>query len=201
VKRTYKKSVTNLIFAGAVATGTILPLGNVFAADGQLTQVLHASFPFKPSIRQDTTMPFDGESKTARMLVTAVAQDSLPSLEEYLSKLVCSGCGRRCPLTMLKCSRGRTYLQKATDDYKTMATKTNVTINGNMQEKPKSLPTAAENPPIAQISARGDKKTGAVETMVEYLPLAGLVVGGVYFFVENRQKKTMSGCFFAEEIQ
>ena len=190
MKCTYKKRVANLIFAGAVATGTILPLGSVFAADGQLTQVMPASYPYnKPSIMQDKTIPIDGASKTELLPVAAVTQDSLTSVEEYLSKLVCSGCGRRCPLTALKCSRGQAYLQKATNDYKNMTAKNSMTNNDRVPEKPKSIPTAAENPPITQISTRGDKKTGVVEATVEYLPLAGLVVGGVYFFVESRQKK------------
>jgi hypothetical protein len=113
VKCTYKRRIANLLFAGAVATGTILPFGSVIAADGQLTKVMPVSSPYKPSIMQDKTTLFDSANKTELLPVAAVAQDSLPSLEEYLSKLLCSGCGRRCPLTARKCSRGQAYLQKA----------------------------------------------------------------------------------------
>ena len=43
--------------------------------------------------------------------------DTPPSLYEYLSKLHCSGCGNRCLLTSLRCSRGEAYKQMAEADY------------------------------------------------------------------------------------
>lgn len=41
----------------------------------------------------------------------------IPTLEEYLSKIVCTGCGRRCLLTNPACSRGRDKQQNAVQEY------------------------------------------------------------------------------------
>lgn len=38
-------------------------------------------------------------------------------LEEYLSKLVCTGCGRRCPLTAPQCRKGESQVQRATEEF------------------------------------------------------------------------------------
>ena len=39
------------------------------------------------------------------------------TLEEYLSKMYCIGCGRHCPLSAPQCGRGRSQQQKATEEY------------------------------------------------------------------------------------
>ncbi len=39
------------------------------------------------------------------------------SLEEFLSSMFCSGCGKRCPLTNLRCGKGQAYLEEATAQY------------------------------------------------------------------------------------
>ena len=49
------------------------------------------------------------------------------SLEEYLSNLVCGGCGRRCPLTALRCSRGQRYKNEAVADYNELYSQTSST--------------------------------------------------------------------------
>ncbi len=46
----------------------------------------------------------------------------VPTLEEYLSKLICTGCSRRCPLTALKCGRGTTYKNAAISEYEALYT-------------------------------------------------------------------------------
>ena len=39
------------------------------------------------------------------------------TLEEYLSKMYCTGCGRHCPLSAPQCGRGRSQQQQATEEY------------------------------------------------------------------------------------
>ena len=39
------------------------------------------------------------------------------SLDDYLSHLVCQGCGKRCPLTALRCGRGQAYKEQAIVEY------------------------------------------------------------------------------------
>ena len=47
---------------------------------------------------------------------STVAEDR-PTIEEFLSKLFCTGCGRRCPLTSLACGRGNRYQQQKVQQY------------------------------------------------------------------------------------
>ena len=47
---------------------------------------------------------------------STVAEDR-PTIEEFLSKLFCTGCGRRCPLTNLACGRGNRYQQQKVQQY------------------------------------------------------------------------------------
>ena len=48
---------------------------------------------------------------------TEPATEPIPTLEEYLSKLRCTACGRRCLLTNPACGRGRTKQQSAIEEY------------------------------------------------------------------------------------
>ena len=89
-----------------------------------------------PDIQSNFTAPFVSDSQTANnysIVPTANKDDEdsytinplsttgltvdVPTLEEYLSKLVCTGCSKRCPLTSLGCSRGESYKAAATTEY------------------------------------------------------------------------------------
>ncbi|MDD3452987.1 MAG: DUF4405 domain-containing protein [Bacilli bacterium] len=48
--------------------------------------------------------------------------DDTLTLSEYLSKLFCTGCGRRCPLSNPQCKRGESQAKEATDDYNELYT-------------------------------------------------------------------------------
>ncbi len=68
-----------------------------------------------------------------------------------------------------------------------MAEKVSVPANNAVLEKtPAGQPVQATAPVVQKV--QGEQKAGVVETTMEYLPLAGLVVGGVYFVVGNRKK-------------
>lgn len=45
------------------------------------------------------------------------AEIDMPTLDEYLSKLVCSGCGNHCQLTGLRCDRGTQYKNGVVAEY------------------------------------------------------------------------------------
>ncbi len=44
---------------------------------------------------------------------------AIPTLSDFLGKLVCTGCGRRCLLTNPHCGEGKQQAQQATEDYYT----------------------------------------------------------------------------------
>ncbi len=188
MKSNYTRIIANLIFAGAVTTGAFLPLGSPLAAAGLPPHQMSAYSRYMPDMIQERIVPAGSESGNPFLSVASAAPEALPTLEEYLGKLVCSGCERRCPLTALKCSRGRAYLEKATSAYRAVvAEKVSVPANNAVLEKtPAGQPVQATAPVVQKV--QGEQKAGVVETTMEYLPLAGLVVGGVYFVVGNRKK-------------
>lgn len=58
--------------------------------------------------------------EAAESLITESAPEpevQTDGLEEYLSKLVCTGCGRRCPLTDPQCRKGESQAQRATEEF------------------------------------------------------------------------------------
>ena len=188
MKSNYTRIIANLIFAGAVATGSFLPLSSPLAAYELAPRDMSAYSRILPDIIEDKLLPDSRESGIAFLSVASAATEALPTLEEYLSKLVCSGCERRCPLTALKCSRGQVYLEKATSAYRAMvAEKASAPANNAVQEKTQATQTSQATVPVVQ-KVQGEQKAGVVETTMQYLPLAGLVAGGVYFSVGNRQK-------------
>ena len=188
MKSNYTRIIANLVFAGAVATGAFLPLGSPLPAEGLPPREMSAYSRDMPEMIQERIVPAGSESRTSFISVASAAPEALPSLEEYLGKLVCGGCERRCPLTALKCSRGQVYLEKATSAYRAMvAEKASAPANNAVQEKTQATQTSQATVPVVQ-KVQGEQKAGVVETTMQYLPLAGLVAGGVYFSVGNRQK-------------
>lgn len=69
----------------------------------------------------NNTLPKDEENKedknTQDNSSTVTEQ---PTIEEYLSKLFCTGCGRHCPLTNPACSRGMSKQTQAVQEYNQM---------------------------------------------------------------------------------
>lgn len=188
MKSNFTRIFANLVFAGAVATGAFLPLGSPLAAAGLPPHQISAYSRYIPDMIQEKIVQAGSESGNPFLSVTSAAPEALPTLDEYLGKLVCLGCERRCPLTALKCSRGRAYLEKATSAYRAMvAEKASVPANNAVLEKTQAVKPVQATAPVVQ-KVQGVQKAGVVETTMQYLPLAGLVVGGVYFAVGNRKK-------------
>ena len=73
----------------------------------------------------------DGSYRTLSLVSTTVLEED-SELEDYLSKLFCSGCGKVCPLTSLQCGRGNRYRQQAIEDYNN--TSQNESPNEELQE-------------------------------------------------------------------
>ena len=46
--------------------------------------------------------------------------EGVPTIEDFLSKLICTGCGRHCLLTNLECGRGSRELQEKVQEYNEM---------------------------------------------------------------------------------
>ena len=59
----------------------------------------------------------ENSSQNSSQNISSTVAEDRPTIEEYLSKLFCSGCGRRCPLTNLACGKGNRYQQQKVDQY------------------------------------------------------------------------------------
>ncbi|MGN0689788.1 MAG: DUF4405 domain-containing protein [Oscillospiraceae bacterium] len=57
------------------------------------------------------------EETTVEITTTAETTSVPPTLEEYLSKLTCTGCGKRCSLLRPRCGKGHMQAEYATEEY------------------------------------------------------------------------------------
>lgn len=64
--------------------------------------------------------PFKNENKSNNSTNSNNSSNSnvvVPTLEEYLSNLHCNGCSRHCFLNAIRCTRGKAYVEEATNNY------------------------------------------------------------------------------------
>ncbi|MGO5051795.1 hypothetical protein ACTQ6A_04655 [Lachnospiraceae bacterium LCP25S3_G4] len=59
----------------------------------------------------------NGKNETRGFRTTPIEEGE--SLEDYLGKLVCTGCAKQCSLLSPQCGTGRTQAQQATTYYET----------------------------------------------------------------------------------
>ena len=124
-----------------------------FVSEGQNTALYGKtknSDENKSNITEDTTNGLVVETTT---------------LEEYLSKLNCSGCHRRCPLTNLRCGRGEAYKEQAVSEYNETYSQSNTSSSSN--------------------TSNGKETTAA-----DYIGIMSLVIAGTHYTV-NLPKKLM----------
>lgn len=81
----------------------------------------------------------DSESQTNSNTTNSITVESPESIEEYLSKLFCTGCGRHCPLTSPQCGRGMSTqtekIQEYNETYNTNETYTNSNNRTNTKNR------------------------------------------------------------------
>lgn len=63
----------------------------------------------------------DSTKKTTGLsTISSVTVDEVTSLQDYLGKLYCTGCGRHCPLTNPQCNKGQTRQEQEIENYNDM---------------------------------------------------------------------------------
>ncbi len=108
----------------------------------------------------------DENNKTSYSASTEQSNDS--ALDDYLSKLVCNGCGRRCPLTALSCGKGQQYKNGAIEEYNN---KNSVASTDSSQSNLKKEANGYD----------GTKVLDAVYIM-------GFIIGGTHYVVKIPKK-------------
>lgn len=106
--------------------------------------------------------------------------DTATTFENFISGLFCSGCGKHCPLTSLKCSRGQTYLEQAKVEFETL------------QVQQTENTTELENEATTNNASSATTATTPIDMAMEYVPFGGMMVGGIYYTIEVFQKKKVS---------
>lgn len=155
-KQTIKR-IGNLVFAGAVAVGAAWPL-----SDSAYARELQAlSSQSAPGVLQYTNNSESEEDKnTVVLLAAGDSKTDLPTLEEYLGKLLCSGCGKRCPLTSLRCNRGQGYVESATAEYDSVVAAASVTVDLAPSASEEAVP-ADQPEPAAPTTADTERTESA----------------------------------------
>jgi hypothetical protein len=102
------------------------------------------------------------------------SDNSDEALQNFLSGLICTGCGRHCPLTALQCSRGNVYLEQAKVDFAAQQGAESTAQTTNLQADQKNA------------------ESYLLENVMEYAPFGGLMVGGVFYSIELLKKKKAS---------
>lgn len=95
------KSIWNLVIVGVVLYGFVAN-ANVDYASG---------VPVPSTTNQSETQ------ESASELPQTNTADTVPTLSEFLSGLICTACHRNCPLTAPQCGRGDAQVQTAEEEY------------------------------------------------------------------------------------
>ncbi len=165
-------------------------------------------FGLKVLIRDDIssnfTAPFSSDNESEKLTTVSVSHSSdntisatqlstatqlssdVPTLEDYLGKLVCTGCGRRCPLTALSCSRGNKYKEAAIEEYNEQYSSTK-SSNSAEDDSPSS---SDENKSATGKSSENDDSPSASDDTssnesapLDYILLMGLFVAGTHYVI------------------
>jgi len=169
------KRIINLMFAAAVIATVMFPISaNAQTADTTHSDYLHSG---KKHRNEQKNIDLPASSITN-------SQVEVPSFEEYIRNLFCTGCGRHCPLTALQCSRGQAYLEQARAEFEAT----------NAQQSTDSSDSTTK----ADATATTDSKP-PLDLFMGYAPLGGLMVGGVYYTFTFLKKKKASDTADAEE--
>jgi hypothetical protein len=119
---------------------------------------------------------FGGKQKKDNTTPTISSDDSSSessseSLNDYLSKLTCTGCSKHCCLLTPQCSVGRQQAQQATAAYQEKQ-------SNSSAEQPTTQDVASDNMLVVQ----GDDDL--IKLFKDYIPIMGLYVCGTYYAIK-----------------
>ena len=100
--------------------------------------------------------------------IQSAATNSAISFEKFIEGMRCSGCGKHCLLTALKCPMGDEALKKAKEEYQKI--------------KNKSVATLTISVPETEISDN-------LASILDIAPLGGLAAGGIYMALERNKER------------
>lgn len=140
------------------------------------------------SITKNSSDSIQDDSNNSQITADSSTSDS-PSLEDYLSKLTCSGCGKRCPLTNLKCGRGNSYKQQATTEYnqKYSQITTSTTSSSSITVSKLSTTTTNSNTTTSSTAASTDSNSSSASAL-DIIGIMSFVIAGTHYAVTLPKK-------------
>lgn len=99
---------------------------NTIQPENKLTEDIPNTFSKLPEVTEEPKIDeFDfpelpKDSNEDKSTVTQIPEEEKLSLDEYLGKLTCTGCGRRCSLLAPQCGKGERQAQSATEEYNSL---------------------------------------------------------------------------------
>ena len=154
-RKSFKKAtrIGSAVFLGAMCIGAIAQPAKIYASE---TEKDKASLG---SVNKD-----DG----SKSQIQSAATNSAISFEKFIEGMRCSGCGKHCLLTALKCPMGDEALKKAKEEYQKI--------------KNKSVATLTISVPETEISDN-------LASILDIAPLGGLAAGGIYMALERNKER------------
>lgn len=114
------KTVLARCFIGlAILLALYVPLSKYFSNNSQFDFAQGSTPPSKiaPNSSRDANQTSTDSDNTDNSSITQDTTDQSANLSDYLSKLTCTGCGKRCSLLSPQCGKGEQQQEKATTQY------------------------------------------------------------------------------------
>lgn len=111
-------SMAILIVAGIIYYNLISGINNKMEMDFNASPKTNESNI--SNIEEKITSSESEEKKENDVVSSAPAQEEKIGLTEFLSKMFCTACPRRCPLSSPQCSKSASQIQKATEEYQSL---------------------------------------------------------------------------------
>jgi len=98
--------------------GQFNPKNKQFNNEDEKSKSENGEFNQKPPKREEETIQDDNDNNDNNgNTITDESGTSDTSLQDYLSKLNCNGCGKHCPLSNPRCNKGAMQAEQATEEY------------------------------------------------------------------------------------
>lgn len=161
------KRIAHFLYVGVIAAGAVLPLATTaFAAVETPEATTLALSPSSGSVLESSIVNVRGSKNATASFAPPVAdaQGVFPTLEDYVGKLTCTGCGKHCPLTAPQCGIGDQQYEQAVTTY-TSATTSAASV-------PVAEPSSQEESQASGAEASEPAASSKPEVIIQESPVA-----------------------------
>lgn len=134
-------------------------------------------------VQPNRDMPY-GKGKEKNQQISETIQEG-ESQEDYLGRLICTGCGKQCPLLNPGCGRGEMQAQEAIEYY-------NQNVENGSIDAESISSTEGQNDTRQygkEKKLRVSVDEDYLDLFTEYIPITGLYIAGTYYILEIIERK------------